>query len=77
MNREALSTLVRAVLKFGGGFIVAKGTIDAEGLELAIGAIVTLVGVVWGAFDAKQATVAKKEVKHTNRTFGRPSQTNL
>lgn len=46
-NTDAILGLVRHVLTFGGGFLVTNGTLSQSDLELAIGAIVTLVGIVW------------------------------
>ncbi len=51
MNRDAILGVVRHVLTFAGGFAVAKGKIDAPGLEMAVGAVITLVGVAWSAID--------------------------
>lgn len=55
MKIETVSTLIRTGLKFGGGFLVSKGLIDDAGLTEAIGAIVTLVGVVWGILAARKS----------------------
>ena len=49
MNQEQVLSLVRTLLKVGGAFLVAKGTITEPGLETAVGAIITLVGIVWSA----------------------------
>jgi len=38
--------IVRHVLTTVGGALVAKGTIGESDLELAVGAIVTLIGIV-------------------------------
>lgn len=46
----AIITLLRYVLQFGGGVLVAKGTIDADTLEQVIGAIVTLVMTGFGVW---------------------------
>lgn len=51
MNWVQISGIVRHVLTFGGGFIVAKGWIS-EGVMLDIvGAIITIGGVIWSMFD--------------------------
>ena len=47
MNKEQVLGVVRHVLTFGGGFVVAKGWIDESMLPELIGAIVTVVGAVW------------------------------
>lgn len=46
---ETVLGLVRHALTFGGGFLVAKGHIDAVGLESAVAAIITLIGIAWSA----------------------------
>lgn len=53
INKDTIMGLVRHILTFGGGFVVAQGHIDITQLETAIGAIVTLVGLVWSAIDKK------------------------
>ncbi len=55
MNFDMIIGLVRHVLTFGGGFLVTKGYVDTSGLEQAVGAIATLIGVAWSAW-AKRAT---------------------
>jgi hypothetical protein len=53
MNRDVILGLVRHVLTIGGGFLVAKGTIDAPGLDTAVGALIAIIGVAWSIFDKK------------------------
>jgi hypothetical protein len=47
MNKETVLGIIRHILTFGGGALVAKGYIDEMGLEEAIGAIVALIGFAW------------------------------
>lgn len=56
MDRESILSIVRHILTFGGGFVVAKGWIDSVTLQSGIGAVVTIVGVVWGVADKKART---------------------
>lgn len=57
MNWEQIGSILRHVLTFGGGFIVAKGWIS-EGLMLEIvGAIVTVGGAVWAMFNKTPANI--------------------
>lgn len=49
MNKDQIMGYIRHALTFAGGFIVAKGLIPAEMLNEAIGAAVTLIGVIWSA----------------------------
>ena len=50
MKQEQLFGLVRHALTFVGGIVVAKGVITESVSADVIGAIMTLVGVVWSAF---------------------------
>jgi len=47
MNWEQISSILRHVLTFGGGFIVAKGWVSAETMTGLVGAIITIGGAVW------------------------------
>lgn len=51
MNWEQISSILRHILTFGGGFIVAKGWISADALPGIVGGIITVGGVVWGMFN--------------------------
>lgn len=56
---ETIATIIRSVLKVGGGILITKGLSTEAGVEAAIGAIVTLVGFVWGILAAKKAAANK------------------
>ena len=47
MSWEQISSILRHILTFGGGFIVAKGWISAEALPGVVGAIITIGGGIW------------------------------
>lgn len=51
---EQVAGLVRHVLTFGGGYLVAQGWVDEATMMEVVGAAVTILGVVW-------SFVAKKE----------------
>ena len=51
MNWEQISSILRHILTFGGGFIVAKGWISAEALPGVVGAILTIGGGIWAMFN--------------------------
>lgn len=57
MSWEQISSVLRHILTFGGGFIVAKGWISAEALPGIVGAIITIGGVVWGAFNRTEKAI--------------------
>lgn len=42
--------IIRHVLTAAGGYLVAKGIIDEGALVEAVGAIVTIAGLVWSIF---------------------------
>jgi len=57
MNWEQIASILRHVLTFGGGFIVAKGWIS-EGVMLDIvGAIIAIGGIIWGFFNKTPAAI--------------------
>lgn len=49
MNIATILGLVRHLLTFGGGFLVTNGVIGSSDLETAVGALTTLVGIIWSA----------------------------
>lgn len=53
--KESVLGLVRHALTTLGGFLAAQGTIEASEVELAVGAIVTLIGVVWSVLAKRKA----------------------
>ena len=44
---EKLYDFIRTILTFLGGIFITKGYIDEETLMEVVGAIMTLIGVVW------------------------------
>lgn len=58
MTTEIITAVVRHVLTFGGGYLVTSGLIDNGQLELATGAICTIVGVAWSVWQKRQAAKA-------------------
>jgi hypothetical protein len=44
---ETILGIIRHLLTFGGGWLVAKGYIDEASATEIVGAVTTLVGVVW------------------------------
>jgi hypothetical protein len=51
---SVLNGIVRHVLTAVGGSFVAKGYIVQSELELAAGAIATIVGVIWSAYSKRK-----------------------
>ncbi len=44
-----LNGIVRHILTAAGGALVTKGMIAQTELELAVGAVITLAGIIWSA----------------------------
>jgi hypothetical protein len=55
MTMEMVWGVARAVLAAGGGYLVAKGMIDAATLETVIGAIGTIFVAAWSVWAKKSA----------------------
>ena len=53
MNQEVILGIIRHVLTGAGSVLVAKGYTDAAGLESAVGAVLTLAGLIWSAMHKK------------------------
>jgi len=50
-----LSSLIRHGLTAAGGFLVAKGLASADQIGELVGAVVTLIGLVWSMKNNKKA----------------------
>ena len=55
MNKETWLGVVRHVLTFGGGFLASWGYIGSGDVEIAVGAVITLIGLGWSAWDKRGA----------------------
>lgn len=53
MTKEQIEGIVRHILTFGGGFLIAAGYLDAETWATVTGAVVSLAGAIW-SYVAKQ-----------------------
>lgn len=58
MNWEMIQGVVRHLLTFGGGFLVTNGSLGQSDMEAGVGAVITLVGIVWSVFNKKKAKEA-------------------
>lgn len=54
MSKDIWLGLVRHILTAIGGYLVARGTLDAATVETGVGAVVTLGGVAWSVLDKKK-----------------------
>lgn len=53
-NWETISGVLRHILTFGGGYVVAKGYADDATIQTVIAGVVALGGVVWSAISKKK-----------------------
>lgn len=49
-----LNGILRHVLTAGGGALVTRGVVTSGELEMVVGAIITIAGVVWSAMAKKK-----------------------
>jgi hypothetical protein len=61
MNPAILLGLVRHVLTLVGGVLVSRGSLDPTQAETLIGAILSIVGVVWSVLQKRQAALTPTE----------------
>ena len=54
MNRDVIESLIRALMKVGGTALAARGAVTESGWAEITGAVVTIAGVLWGIYSAKQ-----------------------
>lgn len=55
MTAEQIWGIVRTILAAAGGFVVARGYIDAETLSTVLGALGTIFIAVWSVVAKKKA----------------------
>lgn len=58
MNFDTLQTLIRSVLKIGGGALIANGYGNDTQIEELIGGILALIGIIWGVLHRKPSDPA-------------------
>jgi hypothetical protein len=51
--KDILLGLARHVLTAGGGFLIAKGHLDAAGAEQLVGGLIAILGVLASIIDKK------------------------
>jgi hypothetical protein len=57
MNWEQISSILRHILTFGGGFVVGKGWISETVMLELVGAALTVGGAIWAMFNKTQASI--------------------
>lgn len=58
MSSEQITGVVRAILAAIGGYVIAKGWVDAANFETIAGAVVTSVVAGWSIFAKRPASIA-------------------
>jgi hypothetical protein len=53
MSKEAILGVVRHVLTFMGGFVAERGLASGEEVQTGVGAVVTLIGLVWSVLNKR------------------------
>ena len=53
--QEAIFLVIRHALTFGGGLLVKTGLIGASDVDVFVGAVATIVGLVWSAIQKAKA----------------------
>ena len=66
MNIDTIQTIVRSVLKVGGGALVANGVAEAADWEAVVGGVVALIGIIWGVYHRKSQGAKANAAKNTN-----------
>lgn len=54
MNAIVILGLVRHILTFGGGLLTSSGYLEQSQTESAVGAVVTIIGLVWSVVEKKR-----------------------
>lgn len=54
MDKLVVLALVRHLLTFGGGFLVADGSLSEPEMTEAVGAIAALGGIIWSVFEKRR-----------------------
>lgn len=54
MNKTQILGIIRHILTFGAGFLVASGKLDISGADTIIGAALALVGSVWSVISPEK-----------------------
>lgn len=58
MNKDMILGLVRHLLTFGGGYLVAANLADVSIVNEGVGAIISLVGIAWSIYEKRTALAA-------------------
>jgi hypothetical protein len=51
--KESILGVLRHVLTTAGGYLASSGLIAANDIEVAVGAVIALAGVIWSVLEKK------------------------
>lgn len=57
MNWEQISSILRHILTFGGGFVVARGWISETLMLELVGVVLTVGGGIWAMFNKTSGAI--------------------
>lgn len=60
MNKDQVLGLIRHVLTFFGGIVVARGLVDESTLQEILGGLISVIGGVWSIVAKKTPAVVEK-----------------
>ena len=53
MSKNAILGVVRHILTFLGGYLSTEGWVEGEEVQTGVGAVVTLIGLIWSVRDKR------------------------
>jgi hypothetical protein len=53
MKKDQVLGIIRHILTFAGGIVVAKGVVEQEIIQEVSGSLVTLIGAIWSILSKK------------------------
>lgn len=68
MNKDTILGFIRHGLTFAGGSLATKGLADSAEVESLVGALITIIGVVWSILEKRSRAAAKAQAA------GRPAE---
>ncbi len=60
MNKETILGIIRHAATFGGGVLTSNGLASDDDITSGVGALVTLIGVIWSITQKRAAAKAAK-----------------
>jgi hypothetical protein len=58
MNKDTILGIIRHAATFGGGVLTSKGLTTADDSSALVGAVITIIGVVWSILQKRAAAKA-------------------